>query len=113
MNRLSLERQALIISSLVEGNSIRSTERMTATHRDTIMRLMVSAGEGCASLMDERMRNLTCQRIQVDEIWAYVQKKQRHMTRMDDPYRTGDQWTAEQAQSGTIPGTIPINRQRG
>jgi IS1 family transposase len=93
MNRLSLERQAQIISSLVEGNSIRATERMTETHRDTIMRLMVSVGEGCASLMDERMRNLTSGRIQVDEIWTYVQKKQRHMTLSDDPYRTGDQWT--------------------
>ena len=93
MNRLSLERQAQIISSLVEGNSIRSTERMTETHRDTIMRLMVSSGEKCADLLNERMRNLTCERIQVDEIWAYVQKKQRHMTVSDDPYRTGDQWT--------------------
>ena len=93
MNRLSFERQSQIINSLVEGNSIRSTERMTDTHRDTIMRLMVSVGEGCASLMDEKMRNLNCQRIQVDEIWTYVQKKQRHMTRLDDPSRIGDQWT--------------------
>jgi IS1 family transposase len=93
MNRLSLERQAQIISSLVEGNSIRSTERMTETHRDTIMRLMISAGEKCASLLDEQMRDLTCQRIQVDEIWCYVQKKQRHLTIKDNPYRVGDQWT--------------------
>jgi IS1 family transposase len=93
LNRLSLERQSQIISSLVEGNSIRSTERMTDTHRDTIMRLMVSVGEQCASIMDERMRNLSCERIQVDEIWAYVQKKQRYMTALDDPYRVGDQWT--------------------
>lgn len=72
MNILSQERQAQIISCLVEGNSIRSTERMTSTHRDTIMRLMVSVGEGCQSLMDERMRNLSCGKIQEDEIWSFV-----------------------------------------
>lgn len=93
MNRLSRDRQAQIIGCLVEGNSIRSTERMTSTHRDTIMRLMVSAGEGCAHLINEQMRNLSCRRIQVDEIWAYVQKKQRHLNESDDQNRVGDQWT--------------------
>lgn len=77
----------------MEGNSIRSTERVTETHRDTIMRLMVSVGEQCANLMNDYMRNLSCRRIQVDEIWTYVQKKQRHITRLDDPSRMGDQWT--------------------
>lgn len=93
MNRLNTERQITIISSLVEGNSIRSTERMTDTHRDTIMRLMVSVGERCGQLMNDSMHNLSCKRIQVDEIWTYVQKKQRHLTVDDDPRRTGDQWT--------------------
>lgn len=93
MNRLSIERQSQIISSLVEGNSIRSTERMTHTHRDTIMRLLVSVGEKCSEIMDMNMRNLSCQRIQVDEIWTYVQKKQRHLSIKDDPSRVGDQWT--------------------
>lgn len=79
MNKISLKRQTQIIASLVEGNSIRSTERMTNTHRDTIMRLMVRIGEGCAKLMDERMYKLNCKRIQVDEIWTFVKKKQRHL----------------------------------
>lgn len=72
---------------MVEGNSIRSTERMTGTHRDTICRLLVEIGEGCARLMDEEMRELPCRRIEVDEIWAYVGKKQRHMTPLDDSRR--------------------------
>lgn len=93
MNRLSTERQARIIHALVEGNSIRSVERMTDTHRDTIMRLSVRVGNGCAALMDSKMRNLSCQRLQVDEIWAYVQKKQRQVTLDDDRARVGDQWT--------------------
>jgi IS1 family transposase len=93
MNRLSLSRRTQIINCLVEGNSIRSTERMTDTHRDTVMRLLVEVGDGCAKLMDESMRDLNCRRIQVDELWSFVQKKQRWVTRQDDPRRVGDQWT--------------------
>jgi IS1 family transposase len=93
MNRLSLARRTQIIGALVEGNSIRSTERMTDTHRDTIMRLMVEVGTGCAKVQDEEMRNLNCKRIQVDEIWAYVGKKQRQMTPADNRNLVGDQWT--------------------
>jgi hypothetical protein len=54
MNRLPLVRRAQVINCLVEGNSIRSTERMTDTHRDTIMRLMVEVGTGCAALTAAR-----------------------------------------------------------
>jgi len=50
---------------------------MTGTHCDTICRVLVEVGEGCANLMDEQMRELPCRRLQVDEIWAFVQKKQR------------------------------------
>jgi len=93
MNRVPLARRTQIINCLVEGNSIRSTERMTGTHRDTIMRLLVEVGDGCAKLLDEQMRDLPCRRIQVDEIWAYVGKKQAHLTREDDRSRLGDMWT--------------------
>jgi|SRR5436190_4098378 len=105
MNRLSLQRQTQIISGLVEGNSIRSLERMTDTHRDTIMRLMVHIGEGCARIMDAQMHDLPCRRLQVDEIWTYVQKKQRHLTPADNPDRTGDMWTfvALDAQTKLVP----------
>jgi IS1 family transposase len=93
MNRTPLSRRTQIINCLVEGNSIRSTERMTDTHRDTIMRLLVEVGSGCAKVMDEQMRNLKCERLQVDEIWAYVGKKQRYVGPWEDPSRVGDQWT--------------------
>ncbi len=93
MNRTPLARRTQIIGCLVEGNSIRSTERMTNTHRDTIMRLVVEGGNGCATLADEQMRNLGCQRIEVDEIWSYVGKKQMHLKPTDDRRRLGDQWT--------------------
>lgn len=93
MNRVPLARRTQVVNCLVEGNSIRSTERMTDTHRDTICRLLVEVGAGCAKLMDEQMRGLSCRRLQVDEIWAFVQKKQRYVTAMDDTRRVGDQWT--------------------
>jgi IS1 family transposase len=93
MNRLSLDRRTQAIHCLVEGNSIRSTERMTGIHRDTVMRLLVEVGAGCSALIDERMRDLDCRRIQVDEIWAYVQKKQRQVRAGDDRQRVGDFWT--------------------
>ena len=93
MNRTPLARRTQIINCLVEGNSIRSTERMTDTHRDTIMRLMVEVGTGCAALANEQMRELNCQRIEVDEIWSYVGKKQMHLKPTDDRRRLGDQWT--------------------
>jgi IS1 family transposase len=94
VNRLSVTRRAQVIGALVEGNSIRSTERMTGIHRDTVMRLMVEVGEGCARIMDEKMRNLPCQRIECDEIWSYVKMKQNRVRGAHQGYlRVGDQWT--------------------
>lgn len=105
MNKLNNQKQIAALSALVEGNSIRSTERMTGVHRDTIMRLMVRVGNGCHLLMDETMRGLACNRVQVDEIWSYVGKKQRHLTAKDDPTCTGDIWTfvAIDADSKLVP----------
>ncbi len=41
MNPLTPEKRLAVLSALVEGNSIRSTEGMTGVHRGTIMRLLV------------------------------------------------------------------------
>ena len=92
VNRLSVARRTQVISALVEGNSIRSTERMFDVHRDTVMRLLVEVGEGCARIMDEKMRDLSCKRIQVDEIWSYVKAKQIHL-KPGENVRCGDFWT--------------------
>ena len=93
MNNLKPKKQEAVIAALVGGNSIHSTERMAGVHRDTIMRLLVDVGQGWEALLNDKMRNLPCRRIQVDEIWSFVQKKQRHMTAMDNPNRVGDQYT--------------------
>jgi hypothetical protein len=92
-NVLKREKQEQVVRSLVEGSSVRSTERMTGVHRDTILRLLRRVGEGCDRLMDAEFRNLTCRRIQVDEVWGYVAKKQRHVGQEDDSRRVGDFWT--------------------
>ena len=93
MNKIKSQKKEAVISALVEGNSIRSIERMTGVHRDTIMRLLVSVGNGCERLLDQSMRDLSCQRIQVNEIWSFVGKKERHVTERDNPLATGDIWT--------------------
>ena len=72
MNKLKPEIQERIISALVEGSSIRSVERMTGVHRDTIMRLGVQVGTKCGGAMDTMMYGLDCKRLELDEIWSYV-----------------------------------------
>ena len=93
MNKLRDQKKESVIAALVEGNSIRSTERMTGVHRDTIMRLLHRVGAGCEVIMDQTMRNLGCLDIQVDEIWCFVEKKQRHLKATESPLNRGDMWT--------------------
>src|SRR5579872_4220729 len=89
-NILSNEKQTTVVSMLAEGNSIRSVERTTGVHRDTIMRLGVNVGEGCAMVMDAKMRNLNCRLLQLDEIWGFVGSKQKNAVRTGN---FGDVWT--------------------
>jgi hypothetical protein len=79
------------ISALTEGCSIRATERLTNIHRDTIMRLGLRVGQGCAALHDEMMRFVQANRLDLDELWSYVSKKQRKV-KQTDPADVGDQY---------------------
>ena len=79
MNILPFDQQVAAISCLCEGMSIRSTERLTSIHRDTIMRLGLRIGAACTTLHDVMMRNLHVSQIQLDELWAFVGKKQRRV----------------------------------
>jgi transposase-like protein len=56
-NLLSTDKKISIIAALAEGSSIRSIERMTGVHRDTIMRLGVKIGQGCTAMLDGTMHN--------------------------------------------------------
>ena len=92
MNILSFEKQVEIIAALCEGVSIRATERLTDVHRDTIMRLGVRVGRGCAKFHDAVMRDLRVNRIEFDEIWSFIGKKQAKRRPDDDP-TLGDCYT--------------------
>jgi len=91
-NLLPIERQVTVISAPAEGSGILEIERITGVHRDTIMRLGVRVGQGCAELLDSKMRALPCRHLQFDEVWGFIGKKERHF-RQDDGPTLGDVWT--------------------
>jgi IS1 family transposase len=103
-NNLNTDKQIAIIAALAEGSSIRSIERITGVHRDTIMRLGVKVGQACTNLMDETMRGLPCTRLELDEIWGFVGKKEKHV-KVDDPAEVGSVWTfcAIDAETKLVP----------
>jgi IS1 family transposase len=78
-NVLPKDKQIAVIGALTEGSSLRSIERITGIHHDTIGRLAVKVGQGCAALLDSSMRNLSCNRLELDEIWGFVGKKDRNV----------------------------------
>lgn len=97
MNVLSIQKQVAILSSLVEGNSIRSISRMLNVHAGAILRLLKIAGQRALELHDRHIVNIKSNFVQCDEIWAYVQKKQKQLT-LEERYYTndceyGDQYT--------------------
>ncbi|MGI8741772.1 MAG: IS1 family transposase [Bryobacteraceae bacterium] len=74
---VSEEKALLALQLLIEGNSIRSTERITGVDKNTIMKLLVFAGERCEKLMGRLIVNVPVKDVQCDEIWAFVKKKER------------------------------------
>jgi IS1 family transposase len=103
-NRLPEEKQIAVISALAEGCSIRAISRITGIHQDTICRLGVRVGQGCARLLDQKMRGLTCRFLQFDEIWGFIGKIEKHRMPEDDP-TLGDVWTfcAIDAETKLVP----------
>jgi IS1 family transposase len=102
-NVLNTDKQIAVIGALAEGSSIRSIERITGVHRDTIMRLGVKVGQGCAAVMDSKMRDLSCNRLEMDEIWGFVGKKERQVREGDSG--VGSVWTfcAIDAETKLVP----------
>ena len=94
MNRLTTEQRIQVVSSLVEGNSIRSTVRMTGVAKNTIVKLLADLGEACSDYQDKAMRNLPCKRIQCDEVWAFCYAKQKNVPEeKQGVFGYGDVWT--------------------
>lgn len=103
-NTLKRDKQIAIISGLAEGMSMRALSRVTGVHQDTICRLGVRVGQGCAALLDHKMRNLQCNYLEFDEIWGFIGKKEKHRRETDDP-KLGDVWTfcAIDAETKLVP----------
>jgi IS1 family transposase len=80
MNRLTSEQRAKVISCLIEGNSVRSTVRITGVAKKTVMRLVFEVGTFCAQYQDRVFQNLKCERMQVDECWSFCYCKQKTVT---------------------------------
>ena len=79
MNRLSTTDRARVVAALVEGNSIRSTVRMTGIAKNTITKLLVDLGVACSAFLSEALVNLKCRRIQCDEVWSFVYAKDANL----------------------------------
>ena len=94
MNTLTTQKRAQIIAALVEGNSLRSTSRMTGASKVTILKLLADLGQACAEYQDKTLRNLTCKRIQCDEIWQFCYAKAKNVPAdKRDTFGFGDVWT--------------------
>src|SRR5579862_2611496 len=94
MNRLDPAKRAQVVAALVEGNSIRSTVRMTGVAKNTVAKLLVELGAACSEYLNAALVNLNSQRIQCDEIWSFVYAKEKNVTAEIAQSRiAGDVWT--------------------
>jgi IS1 family transposase len=94
VNKLSLERKTQVIKVLCEGNSIRSTARITGTAINTVVKLLREVGAACLDYQDKAMRNLACKKLQCDEIWSFVYAKDKNVPQEHNgEFGYGDVWT--------------------
>lgn len=94
MYKLDSGKRAQVLSALVEGASIRAVSRMTGVSRDTISRLLMSAGRVCAAYQDAALRNLQATKIQCDEIWSFIGAKDKNVpTEKQGQFGVGSVWT--------------------
>jgi hypothetical protein len=106
MNRLTASKRVEVLRCLIEGNSIRSTVRITDVAKDTVTKLLVDAGHACADYQDRTLRNLHCKRLQLDEIWSFVYAKDKNVPAAKAaPEGSGSIWTwmATDADTKLIP----------
>lgn len=93
MNRLTKDEQIRIVAALVEGNSIRSTSRMTGIARNTVTKLLIDLGQACMAYHDKHVRNVRVRRLQCDEIWAYIGAKAKNVMAEKKEIGWGAVWT--------------------
>src|SRR5712691_9186436 len=93
MNQLSNEERMRVVAALIEGNSLRSITRMTGVHRTTVMKLLCDLGRACSEYQDKAFQNLSCKRVQCDEIWTFVYAKGKNCSAEQKAKGGGDCWT--------------------
>ncbi len=116
MNKLTTEKRCAVVSALVEGCSIRSTVRMTGVAKNTVTKLLVDMGQVCSDFQDRTLRNLTCQRLQLDEIWSFCHSKAKNVPEeKKNTFGYGDVWTwvAIDADTKLVPSWLVAGRDAG
>lgn len=116
MKNLSIGKRNQIIAALVEGNTIRSTVRMTGAAKNTVVKLLIELGAACGEYQYRVFRNLPCKRIQVNEIWTFCYAKARNVpTEKQGQFGYGDVWTwvALDADTKLVPCWIIGGRDAG
>jgi IS1 family transposase len=82
---------AKVINMLCEGVGIRAIARLTGLDQKTVLRILESAGEKCTRLLDEKIRNMKCSWVQVDEVHGFVFSKAQNTP--PENVEQGDQFT--------------------
>jgi IS1 family transposase len=116
VNVLSTSKRAQVVSALVEGVGIRATARMADVSKDTVMKLWLEMGEACIRYQDETLRELPCQRLQVDETWSFVHAKAKDVpAQHEGVFGYGDVWTftAIDADTKLMPSFLVGSRDGG
>ena len=116
MNQLNTAKRAQIIAALVEGTSIRATARMCDVSFNTVLKLVPQIGKACAEYQQRVFRNLTCKRIQCDEIWAFCYAKDKNIPAdKQGQFGIGSiwTWTAMDADTKLIPSWLVGGRDAG
>src|SRR5437868_383253 len=94
MNRLAVADRVAILRALTEGCSLRSTSRMVGVSINTVTKLLIDAGRACARYQHDAMRNLSCQKLQLDEVWSFVYAKEKNVPDVTNPQLgMGSIWT--------------------
>jgi transposase-like protein/IS1 family transposase len=92
--RVSIEKAEMCLQLLLEGMSIRSIQRVTGLHQETILNLLVLAGDRCRQLMNDKIKGVAVKDVEADEIWGFC--KMKKMTKLykevTDP-KVGDCYT--------------------
>jgi lambda repressor-like predicted transcriptional regulator len=92
--RISLDKAEMVLKLMLEGMSIRSIQRITGAHQETILNLLVLAGEKCERIMNQKIKNIPVKDVEADELWGFCKMKRNTCLRkeIDDP-TAGDQFT--------------------